>query len=154
MTVSGTQGFQPVWIPPFARLPQSVTSLTINTDIATILEIRDVIQQLPNLDDLKLLGSPFTIFKDRLRGICTVLRGRFGGELRLNRLKRDADRDAMDMLLEVPTGLHFSEVHILSVHECLLSTVRVTEACGKNLVRLTYSIDFYGECSLAGRCRR
>jgi len=79
--------------------------------------------------------------RDGLRGIGTVLRGEFGGQLQLLRLKRHADTDVMNMLLEVPTGLHFAEVHILGVYECLPPTVRLAEACGKNLVKLTYSVD-------------
>ena len=141
LTVSGIQGFQPVWIPPFGRLPESVTSLTIDTDIVTLLEIRDLMMQLPNLKDLAFSGSLHKVGRDGLRGIGTVLRGGFGGQLRLLRLKRHADTDVMNMLLEVPTGLHFTEVHTIAVNDCLPPTARLTEACGKNLVKLTYSVD-------------
>ena len=145
MTVLGNQGFQPVWIPSFGKLPQSVTSLIIDTDIATLLEIRDVMQQLPNLNDLALYGCPLKLERDRLQGIGTVLRGGFNGQLRLFRLKRYAETDVMNMLLEVPSGLHFAQVHITSLYECLLPAVRLLEACGKNLVKLTYSVEFFGE---------
>ncbi|KAF9781851.1 hypothetical protein BJ322DRAFT_1078792 [Thelephora terrestris] len=145
LTVLGNQGLQPVWIPPFGRLPQSVTSLTINTDIATLLEIRDLMAQLPNLNDFALSGSIHGMDGDGLLGIGTVLKGEFGGQLRLLRLKRHADPEVMNMLLEVPTGLHFTEVYILTVYDCLPSTVRLAEACGKNLVKFTYSIDEHGD---------
>ena len=145
MTVLGIQGFQPVWIPSFAKLPQSVTSLTIDTDIVTLLEIRDVMQRLPNLNDLTLSGCLLKLEMDRLRGIGAVLRGRFDGQLRLFRLKRSAEADVMNMLLEVPSGIHFTEVHIFSVYECLLPVVKLAEACGKNLIKLTYSVDLFGK---------
>ena len=145
LTVSGTQGLQPVWIPSFGRLPESVTSLTIDTDIATLLEIRDLMVQLPNLSDLTLSGSLHGMDEDRLRGIGTVLRGEFGGQLRLPRLRRNADPHVINMLLEIPTGVHFTEVYIACVYDCLPSTVELTEACGKNLVKLTYSVDDYSK---------
>ena len=38
----------------FRGLPQSVTSLVIKTDVFTLMEIRELLEQLPNLDDLSL----------------------------------------------------------------------------------------------------
>ena len=145
LSVSALEGLNPVWIPPFGRLPRSVTSLTINTNIATLLEIRDVMEQMPNLNDLALSGCLAMVDRNRVQGIGTALRGEFGGQLRLFRLKRQADADVMNMLLEVPTGLHFAELHVVSVDGCLLSTVRLAEACGKNLVKLFYSVDILGK---------
>lgn len=145
LTVLGIQGFQPVWIPSFGKLPRSVTSLTIDTDIVTLFDIRDVMQQLPNLDDLTMSGCLLQVDRDRLQGIGKVLRGGFNGRLRLFRLKRYAETDVMNMLLEVPTGLQFTEVHILSVYGCLLPAAKLTEACGKHLVKLTYSVEIFGK---------
>ena len=141
----GLQGLDPVWVPSFAKLPQSVTSLVVDTDIVTLFEIRDLMQQLPNLNGLTLSGCLCETNRDGLRGIGTVLSGGFSGQLRLFRLKRHAETDVMNMLLEVPTGLHFSEVHIISVFECLLPAVRLTEACGKSLVKFTYSVEVFGK---------
>ena len=123
------------------RLSQSVTSLAISADSINALQIRDILEQLPNLNGLSLSGSLVTMDRDLLRGIGTVLRGNFDGQLRL--LKRHAIPDVMNMLLEVPTGLHFSEVDVLCTHECLLPTVRLTEACGENLIKLNYSVDSF-----------
>jgi len=47
------------------------------------------------------------------------------------------------MLLEIPTGLHFTEVQVLSTHECLLSTVMLAEACFQTLVKLAYTVSFH-----------
>lgn len=144
MSVSGTQGLDPVWVPPFGRLPHSVTSLTIDTNIATLIEIRDVMEKLPNLEDLTLSGSLHGVDKDRLRGIGKALKGRFGGKIQLFRLREQADSDIVNMLLEVPTGVYFTEVYVLSIYDCVPSVVKLVEVCGKNLVKLTYAIEHHG----------
>lgn len=88
-------------------LPQPVTSVYISrTGTVGPLEIRDILARLPNLNDLSLSGSLFVIPGDKLRGMGTVLRGDFGGQLRL--LKRLAVTEIVNTLLEVPTGLHFT----------------------------------------------
>ena len=136
------------------RFPQSVTSLVMNAGSINVLQIRNTLAQLPNLNDLSLSGSIIMMSGDgSMRGIGTVLKGNFGGQLRL--LGRHATKDVMNMLLEIPTGLHFTEVDILSTYECLVSTVRLTERCGKNLVKLTYSVDTFCESwSLLGSSSR
>ena len=133
--------FRTLWVAPFWRLPQSATSLTIGPHMSTgLVQIRDIMAQLPNLDDLSMSGS---LFADRrtLLGIGTVLKGRFGGHLQL--LRGCACGDILGMLLEIPTGLHFTEVEIGGWEECLFSTVRLAEACAETLVRLSYTIDFH-----------
>ena len=99
--------------------------------------------QLPNLDDLSLSGSLVTVDRNTLPGTGTALRGRFGGRLRLD--NGHAIADVINMLLEVPTGLHFTEVEILGKYECLSLTVRLAEACGKSLVYLTYVVNIHGK---------
>ena len=138
VTLLGHGSFQPLWIPWLWKLPRSVTSLTINTGVVTVAQIRDIIVQLPNLNDLSLSGSIAMMDRRTLAGIGTVLRGRFGGRLRL--LKGHAVKDVMDMLLEIPTGLHFTDVQICSTYGCLLSTVTLAEACCKTIVKLSYTV--------------
>jgi len=142
MTLLG-QGVHSLQAPSFLRLPHSVTSLTIVADTVTLVHVRDIMAQLPNLDDLSLSGSLVAVDRRSSPGIETVPRGRFGGKLRL--IQGYADESVVNMLLEVPTGLHFTEVDIRGIHECLLSTVRLAEACGKTLVKLSYAVSFqYG----------
>lgn len=129
------------WIPSLGRLPQSVTSLALNVDAVTLLEIHGVMVQLPNLDNLSLSGSPVAADKTELAGKGTVLRGRFGGQLQL--LKGLANEHTMEMLLEIPSGVHFAEMQIRGTHECLFSTVRLAEACGETLVKLSYLVTSY-----------
>ena len=129
--------------PSLWKLPQSVTSLTINMDVVTLVQLRDIMAQLPSLDNLSLSGSPVPVDRSALLGVGTTLRGRFGGKL----LLRDgcAHKDVADVLLGVPTGLRFTEVDIRCMPECLLSTVRLVEACGKTLVKLSYMITSHGK---------
>lgn len=142
--LSGYGRLNPLYsILSLGTLPQSVTSLTINSDAITVTQIRDIMAQLPNLNDLSLSGTLLTRGRDTLLGIGTTLRGDFGGQLRLT--KRQAHVNVVNMLLEVPTGVHFTEVHILSEYECLYPAVRLSEACGENLVRLTYSVGAFGK---------
>ena len=142
MTLSGNGQFQLSWIPSFAKLPRSVTSLTIDANTVTLERIHEVMAQLPNLTDLSLSGSLAILDRGALPGIGKDLKGTFGGQLRL--LKGHADANLINMLLEVPTGLHFREVYIRSMYECLLPSVRLVEACCKTLVKLSYTIAVHG----------
>ena len=137
------------WIPSFERLPESVTSLTITKDKVALLEIWHVINQLPNLDNLTLSVALPTVDKKNLRGIGTFLKGRFGGRLWLHGIYNSTCVGIANMLLEVPTGLYFTEMDLRGTDRSLLSTVRLVEACHKTLVRLSYMIDEYGKsCSV------
>ena len=137
------EGFWLLHIPSFWRLPQSVTSLTISGGMITLPQIQEVMVRLPNLDSLVLSGFPAPVDKSALVGIGTVLRGRFGGELQL--LGAYAGRGVVDMLLEIPTGLHFTDVQVENTRECLLSAVKLAEACSETLAKLSYTISFHRE---------
>ena len=139
---------QPLRISSSWQLPQSVTSLTIGPEAMNteLMQIRNIMAQLPNLNDLSLSGSLGWGRAEVLHGIGTGLRGRFGGQLRL--LGGLAREDTLEMLLEIPTGLHFTEVRIESMHGCLISAARLAEACSKTLVKLSYAVSFYGQSRL------
>ena len=142
VTFLGDEGLQPLWISLFLGVPQSVTSLTIGGGTAFLRQVRDTMTWLPNLENLSLSGDIIVVGKISA-GTGTVLRGRFSGQLRL--LEGYADDDIMNILLEVPTGLHFTEVQIHAPRERLLSTVRLAEACSRTLVKLSYRVSFYCE---------
>ena len=112
-------------------------------DMVSLARVRDVLVQLPNLNDLSLSGPLIVVDRSTLPGMGTALGGRFGGQLRL--FNGCAEKDVMNMLLEVPTGLHFTEMHIHGVHKSFLSTVRLAEACGKTLVKLSYAVSIHGK---------
>ena len=138
ITLLGYGCLQPLWMSSFRWLSQSVNSLTIGADMIAIVQIQDIMARLPNLDNLSLSGSLVAVDMNPLIGTCPVLKGRFGGKLRL--LRGHASAGIVDTLLEIPTGLHFTEVEIRSAHECLLSTVRLVEAYTKTLVKLSYTV--------------
>ena len=130
-------GVPPYRVPLLGRLPRSATSLTINTNAATPLQLQRIMILLPNLNNLSLSGDLLPLDKKTLAGIGTVLRGDFGGRLIL----RDgcADAGVMNMLLEIPTGLRFTEVQIQCKRNCLPSAVRLVEACSKTLVKMSHT---------------
>ena len=105
------------------------------------MRVRDIMSQLPNLDDLSLSWSYPE--RDRaLLGTGRVLRGRFGGKLELLR-GCAGDPDVVDMLLEIPTGLHFTEVNIQNTPECLFSAVTLANVCAKTLVKFSYTVELH-----------
>ena len=55
----------------------------MNTDVVALVQIRDIMAHLPNLDDLSLLGYLVAVDRNMLPGIGRVLSGRFGGRLQL-----------------------------------------------------------------------
>ena len=134
-------GFQ---LPSLWVLPQSVTSLTIDTGAVTLVEIRDIMVRLPNLDDLSLPGPLFPMDRREVRGIGKALRGRFRGKLVLHNI-RSTNMDVVSTLLEIPTGLHFTEVEIQCARECLPPVVKLVEACCKTIVKLSHAVNTYGK---------
>ena len=141
MALLGAGELQPWWrIPSSWRLPQSVTSLNIKASVVTLTLLQIIMGQLPNLDDLSLSGCIRAADRGKSPGVRTVLRGRFGGRLGLD--DEYASEEVIDMLLEIPTGLHFTEVDIRTTRECFLSTVKLAEACSKTLVKLSYRASF------------
>ena len=125
--------------PSFWKLPRSVTSLSIKTDAVTLMHARDIMAQLPNLDDLVISYSLSEVDRGKLPGIGTVLKGRFGGRLILH----DAGEDVVNMLLEIPSGLHFAGLEIHCTGDRFPCwAVRVAEACCKTLVKLSYTVGF------------
>ena len=122
------------------KLPQFVTSLAINASVFTLVQVRDVMAQLPNLDDLTLMGSLIKVDRRELPGLGTVVKGRFGGKLKL--CGEYVGEDVVNMLLEIPSGLHFTEVLIQCTPDHLPSAVRLAEACCKTVVKLLYLVAF------------
>ena len=125
----------------FTRLPQSLTLLSIKGtawDEIDLVQMRDIMVHLPNLDHLILSGVVVarSEFRKLLPGLGAVLRGRLGGELR----NRDghSNRHFVAMLLEVPSELHPTKIHIHA--DCVrhIRTVGLVEACCKTLVQFSY----------------
>jgi len=134
--------FSSLWEPACWKLPRSVTSLTIGTDVVTLVQVRDIMAQLPNLDDLELSGPLAPVDRRKLPGIGTVLNSSFCGRLTLLR-GTSVSEDVINMLLETPSGLRFAELEIHCTQDPLPSSViELAEACGKTLVKLSHSVGF------------
>ena len=115
-------------------LPQSITSLAIDTSVFTLVQVWNIMAQLPNLDDLALSGFRTRVRERVLPKIRTPQRGRFRGRLLLPGY---FGKDVMGMLLEIQPWLRFTEVEISYGRDLFLSTVRLVEACDKTLVKLS-----------------
>ena len=133
-------GLSPLWEPSCWKLPRSVTSLTIHTRVVTLVQVRDIMAQLPNLDNLAVSGCLAEVNRRRLPGIGTVLKGRLGGRLMLH----EASEDVVNMLLEIPSGPRFTELEFDCTYTRLPSSaVQLAEACGKVLVKLSYTLGYH-----------
>ena len=94
--------------------------------------------QLPNLDDLALLGIAREDGR-KFPATRAVLKGRCGGRLALR--DRCVSEKIVKMLLEIPSGLRFAELEIGCTHNRLPpSAVRLAEAYGKTLAKLTHTV--------------
>jgi len=141
VTLLSRQGISQVLkISRYWRFPQTTTSLAISADAIGIAQIWDIMVRLPNLDDLSLSGASM-VFDEVPPRTEADPRWRFGGKLQLHGML--ADTHVINMLLENPTGLHFTEVEICCLHNSLDSTVRLVETCSKTLVKLSYKISVY-----------
>jgi len=129
--------------PPFWTLPQPVTSFTIDTNVATLVHVRDIMARLPTLNDLSLSGViPVPVDRDMSLGFGTNLGSRLGGGLLLR--GRCTGKGVTDMSPDIPSGLHFTKVEICRIHDCLLPAVRLVEGCGKTLMKLSYVVGSSG----------
>jgi len=135
--------FPPLCEPSFWKLPRSVTSLTVTIAI-TLVQVRDIVAQLPNLDDL-VLTKFAEEDRTKLPVTGTGLKGTFGGRLIL--CGPCVREGIINMLLETPSGLHFAELEIYCTRNCLPSSaVRLAEACGKTLVKLSHTVRLHSNC--------
>ena len=103
-----------------ARLPQSVTSLTIRAGNSGVdlMQMQDIMAGLLNLNGL-IVSGPFIArskSKKLLSGSWAVLRGRFGGGLQIR--NGYTDEYIVDMLLETPIRLHFTKLQVYAGHAC------------------------------------
>jgi len=143
LSLYGFGGAPPMRMTSLWRLPQSVTSLILDTSVVTLLQVKDIMAQLPNLDNLSLLRTLTPAGEDVLPGVGVTPVGRFGGRLLL--CGGCAGKDVVDTLLEAPSGLRFTEMQIYCMRECVPSVVRLVEACSKTLVKLSHGVASLGK---------
>ena len=102
LSLCGFGGVPPSRTPSLWRLPQSITSLIVEASVVTLKQVRDIMAQLPNLDNLSLSRALTPAGNDVLPGVGATPRGRFGGRLLL--CGGCAGEDVVDMLLEATSG--------------------------------------------------
>ena len=122
-----------------------MTSLAVNSSEITLMQFRDLMAQLPNLDNLSLSGPLDAADRTQLPGIGAVVRGKFGGRLMFSRSGGYDGGDIVNMLLEIPSGLHFTEMEFDATCKGLPSAVRLAEVCAKTVVKLSYRVETYGK---------
>ena len=132
-------------------VPHSTTSLIFGPDSlpSMAVQIQDVAVGIPTLEkhgDLVLSGPLVWMDRWAVPGIEGLLGGRLGGGLRIFG-EHLASGSVLNRLLHVPSGLHFTHLDILCLRECLLSTVRLAEACSETLVGLSYRVSFHRKCT-------
>lgn len=144
VTVQGKEMFDGcLEIPLYAKVPQSVTSLTIEARVMGLELMRDVVVQLPDLDHSSQSGSSTTESRKSLRRLGAAIRVGFGGRPRLR--DESTDDEVLNMLLEVPNDLHLTEVCVYADRDCHLSTVKLAKAGRKAFAMLSYGGSIHGE---------
>jgi len=122
---------------PFWRLPRSTSSLTIDTDVAIHVRVRDITAKLLNLDELSLSGSLVAMDKRELPGNDERLII-YSGHDGYNTISTTGAH------LETQSSSSFTEVWIYCTRKHLPSAVGLAEACRKTLVKLSHQVVPYG----------
>ncbi|KAF9651761.1 hypothetical protein BDM02DRAFT_545651 [Thelephora ganbajun] len=144
LALIGRVATDPGFISVLGQLPPSTRSVDITFSKVINANVISVIRQLPNLDNLSLMstewGGPIP------PGTGELIKSRLSGRLRLRR--QFAHRDILNTLMEVPTGLRFTEVEIRDARmDCFTATLDLVKACQDTLTRLHFSTLVLGKYS-------
>ena len=130
------------WIQSLGELPSSVRSLTMKFASITNSQVLEILEQLPNLDDLSLCafkGAGFTPEAGE------ILKGRYGGKLDLL-LTEDFHASIARSLLNAPEGLGFKSIKALcNTEEDFPVYVDLVTGCRDTLADLDISVSAEGE---------
>lgn len=125
------------WIPAIGTLPPSIRSLTMKFAYITNAQVLEVMEQLPDLDDLSLCtfkGAGFTAEAGDL------LKGRYNGKLELL-LMEDFHAGIVRSLLKAPEGLGFKSVKAFcNTEEDFPVYVDLVASCRETLTDLDVSV--------------
>ena len=129
------------WIPCLGRLPSSIRSLTMKFASITNGQVLEIMEQLPNLDDISLSafkGAGLTAEADE------ILRGRYSGKLDLL-LMEDFHAGIVRSLLKAPEGLGFRSIKALcNTEDDFPVYVDLVASCQDTLVDLDISVSAEG----------
>jgi hypothetical protein len=130
------------WIPSIGTLPTSIRSLTMKFALITSAQVLEIMEQLPNLDDLSLCafkGSGLTSEAGE------ILKGRYSGKLDLL-LMEDFHAGIVRSLLKAPEGLGFKTIKALcDAEDDFPVYVDLVASCRDTLVDLDISVSANGE---------
>ena len=137
LTLIGRTAADPGFISGLGQLPPSIRSVDITFSKILTVHIISMMQQLPNLENLSLMSTDWGGLIPP--GTGKLLQARLSGKLRLRR--QLANRDLLNMLMEIPTGPRFAEVEIRDARmDCFPATLKLVRACQDTLTKLHFSI--------------
>ena len=130
------------WIQSIGPLPTSIRSLTMKFASITNAQVLEIMEQLPNLDDISLCtfkGAGLTAEAGE------ILRGRYCGKLDLL-LVEDFHAGIVRSLLKAPEGLGFKSIRALcNTQDDFPVYVDLVASCRDTLVNLDISVSAEGE---------
>lgn len=136
MTLIGGRCENGDWIPRLGALPTSIRSLTMKFASITNAQVLEIMEQLPNLEDISLCafkGAGLTAEAG------DVLRGRYRGKLDLL-LMEDFHAGIVRSLLKAPEGLGFKSIKALcNTQEDFPVYVDLVASCRDTLTDLDIS---------------
>jgi hypothetical protein len=142
LTLIGTRCENREWIPNIGRLPPSIRSLTMKFVSVTDVQVFEIMEQLPNLDDFSLCTSKGVGFSAEAG---EILRGRYSGKLDL-RLVEDFHASIVRSLLRAPEGLGFKSIKAFcNTGDDFPVYVDLVAACRGTLSELDISVSAEGE---------
>ena len=137
MTLIGGRCENGDWIPSIGALPTSVRSLTMKFASITNAQVLEIMDQLPNLDDLSLCAFKGTGLSAEAG---EILRGRFRGKLDLL-LVEDFHAGIVRSLLKAPEGLGFKSIRALcNTEDDFTVYVDLVASCRDALTNLDISV--------------
>jgi len=144
LTLIGGRCHKHEWISGIGRLPTSICSLTMQFVSVTNVQVLEIMEQLPNLDDLSLSTFKGASFPAEAG---EILRGRYGGKLDLL-LMEDFHASIVRSLLKAPEGLGFKSIKAFcNTGDDFPAYVDLVATCRDTLVDLDISVSAEGESS-------
>ena len=142
LTLIGARCEDREWIPSIGKLPTSIRSLTMKFVSVTNLQVLEIMEQLPNLDDFSLCTSKGVGFSAEAG---EILRGRFNGKLDLL-LMEDFHASIVRSLLKAPEGLGFKSIKAFcNTGDDFPVYVDLVTTCRDTLSELDISVSAEGE---------
>lgn len=130
------------WVSSLGNLPTSIRSLTMKFVSITNVQVLEVMEQLPNLDDFSFRTSKGAGFSAEAG---EILRGRFSGKLDLL-LMEDLHASIVKSLLTAPEGLGFKSIKAFcNTGDDFPAYADLVATCRDTLLELDISVSSEGK---------